>query len=113
MYVDNSNSHQTRNFIVNIVYFAGHPALAVDVPGSCVRKPSCENGVRSPVDIKSVIDSIYDGFLLAVPKHRRSREKRAKRRFGWTKVESFMTPKRNLVECLDCGEWHEFHTICG
>jgi len=78
-----------------------------------MREPSCENGVRSPVDVKSLIDSIYDGFMLAVPKSRRSREKRAMRRLGWSKVQDYMTPRRNLVECLDCGEWHEGHTICG
>jgi len=76
-------------------------------------RPSCENDERSPTDVKSVIDSIYNGFMLAVPKSRRSREKRAMRRMGWTRVKDYMTPRRNLVACLDCGEWHEGHTICG
>ena len=98
--------------MVIVVHFAGHPALAVSVTENCVRRPSHEN-VRSSVDAKSLIDSIYNGFLFAVPKSRRSREKRAIRRYGWTKVQDWMTPRRNLVECLDCGECHEGHTICG
>ena len=102
-----------QKIIVNNVYFVGHPALAVNVAESCMRRPSCENDVRSPVDVKSLIDSIYNGFLFAVPKSRRSREKRAKRRYGWTRIQDYMTPKRNLVVCLDCGEWHQCHTICG
>lgn len=24
-----------------------------------------------------------------------------------------LTPKKNIVECLECGHWHEAHTICG
>jgi len=99
-------------FTVNVL-FPGHPALAVDVPERCMKLHADENSARRPNDAKSLIDSIYNGFLLAVPKSRRSREKRAKRRFGWTKVQDWMTPRRNLVECLDCGEWHEGHTICG
>jgi len=91
----------------------GHPALAANVVENCTSRLHCENGTRSPVDVKSLIDSIYNGFLFAVPKSRRSREKRATRRYGWTKVVDWMTPKRNLVECLECGEWHEGHTICG
>jgi len=96
---------------LHVVYFAEHPALAVNVIDSCVTRQ--DTGVRKPTDVKSLIDSIYNGFLLAVPKSRRSREKRAIRRFGWTKVQTWMTPKRNLVECLDCGEWHEGHAVCG
>jgi len=99
------------HFIVNIVYFAGHPAIAVNVSENYMER--CEDGARSSADAKSVIDSIYDGFMFAVPKSRRSREKRAIRRLGWTRVVDYMTPRRNLVECLDCGEWHEGHTICG
>ena len=93
-----------------MVYIAGHPALAFDIPENRVRKPGCNSGA---VDVKSLIDSIYNGFLLAVPKSRRSREKRAIRRFGWTRIQDYMTPRRNLVVCLECGEWHEGHTICG
>ena len=114
MNLANNEIANTKNIVNNIVCFVGHPALAVNTAEQCTRGPTNENGARrSPVDVKSLIDSIYNGFLFAVPKSRRSREKRAKRRYGWTKVQDFMTPRRNLVECLDCGEWHEGHTICG
>jgi len=96
----------------SVVHCAGHPAVAVNVAENCIRRTDHEN-VRSFVDVKSLLDSIYSGFMFAVPKSRRSREKRAIRRYGWTKVQDWMTPRRNLVECLDCGEWHEGHTICG
>lgn len=85
----------------------------MDTTDNCIKRTSYENSVGSALDVKSLIDSIYNGFLLAVPKSRRSREKRASRRFGITKIQDYMTPRRNLVECLDCGQWHEGHTICG
>jgi len=109
----NKKNSNNGNLITNIVSFVGHPALAVNVGENRMRTSVCENHVRSPADAKSLIDSIYNGFLFAVPKKRRSRERRATRRFGWTKIQDYMTPRRNLVECLDCGEWHEGHTICG
>ncbi|ESO02926.1 hypothetical protein HELRODRAFT_174401 [Helobdella robusta] len=60
------------------------------------------------------ISEILDGILFAaVPKNRRSREKRAKRRFGCHKVREYMTPKTNIVVCLNCGHYHESHTLCG
>lgn len=89
--------------------YPGYPSLALDV---------CPSFERSDSDIRtqpgSLLDGLFDGFLWgACPKHRRSRERRATRQFGSTKIRAFMTPKRNIVECLDCGHWHEAHTICG
>jgi len=100
-------------FYVILFVIPGHPALGVDVATLPVTSNNdCK--VSSAADAKSLIDSIFDGFFLAaVPKHRRSRERIAIRRFGQHKVRAFMTPRQNLTECLTCGTWHERHTICG
>ena len=69
---------------------------------------------QSQSSSSSILDSIIDkGFLWGVPKFRVSAEKRQKRRNGWNKIESFATPRRNIVACLECGHYHEAHTICG
>ncbi|XP_064594518.1 large ribosomal subunit protein bL32m-like [Liolophura sinensis] len=62
----------------------------------------------------SVIESIFDSRLWAVPKFRRSLERRMTRRMGGEKhFETYGQPKNNIVACLECGHWHEKHTICG
>jgi len=82
-------------------------ALAYDVMPS--------NQISSPtVDSRFSLAELFDGFLWgAVPKSRRSRERGATRKFGSHKIREYMTPKRNLVSCLDCGAFHEVHSICG
>ncbi|KAK2190775.1 hypothetical protein NP493_69g05027 [Ridgeia piscesae] len=63
---------------------------------------------------QSIIDDIFgDGFFWAVPKARRSLERRRTRRNGSTKLEHWATPRKNIKECLVCGHWHLAHTICG
>ena len=62
----------------------------------------------------SSIQEVFDGiFYAAVPKSRRSREKRATRRYGCHAVKKFMTPKDNITVCLNCGNYHLIHTLCG
>lgn len=86
----------------------GYPALAVDVLP--VKELQSDQNDRP----KSFLDDLLDGFLWgACPKHRRSRERNATRKFGFRKIRDHMTPKRNIVECLQCGHWREAHTICG
>ncbi|XP_015924415.1 large ribosomal subunit protein bL32m [Parasteatoda tepidariorum] len=55
-------------------------------------------------------DILQDGFLWAVPKHRRSLERRMTRRMGLGKP---IIPKNNLIVCEACGHFHPVHTICG
>lgn len=55
----------------------------------------------------------FNGILMAVPKKRRTVEKRRLRTFGWTKRMEHTQPKTNIVTCPKCGSWHESHTICG
>lgn len=58
-------------------------------------------------------DLIGDGFLWAVPKFRRSLEKRMKRRFGTPGMhEKIHRAKEYLVECDYCGDFFEPKSIC-
>lgn len=61
----------------------------------------------------SLKDIIADGFLWAVPKHRRSLEKRQKRRFGHPDyVLKILQPKTFLKTCNVCGDDHEAGVLC-
>lgn len=62
----------------------------------------------------SIHDLIGDGFLLAVPKFRRTVEKRLNRKFGWPEyVWKPFVPKTNLKTCHECGHHHEQGRLCG
>lgn len=62
----------------------------------------------------SIKDLIGDGFLLAVPKFRRTIEKRLKRKFGSPDyVWKMLVPKTNLKVCNNCGHHHERGVLCG
>ncbi|RWS11593.1 39S ribosomal protein L32-like protein [Dinothrombium tinctorium] len=67
-------------------------------------------------DSKSILDSIFDGFLYGVPKGRRSLERRLKRKFGaenWgPEARKMLRPKNNLITCETCGHFHEVQYIC-
>lgn len=61
----------------------------------------------------SLKDVLGDGFLWAVPKHRRSIEKRLKRKFGHPDyIWKMMRPKTNLRVCNVCGDDHEAGVLC-
>ncbi|ELU13494.1 hypothetical protein CAPTEDRAFT_228646 [Capitella teleta] len=84
-----------------------HPALALDVAAP----PSFKQQPSKPFSLNDLFaDNI---FWAAVPKKRRSYAKKWTRRFGPDKIRKFMTPRINLVSCLECGTWHERHSICG
>ncbi|XP_012283261.1 39S ribosomal protein L32, mitochondrial [Orussus abietinus] len=62
------------------------------------------------ISLKNIWD---DGFLWAVPKSRRTIEKRLKRKFGhpiynWKPL----VPKTNLLMCNNCGHYHEAGLLC-
>lgn len=58
-------------------------------------------------------DIIGDGFLWAVPKHRRTIEKRLKRKFGHPDyVLKILKPKSYLKICNVCGDDHEAGVLC-
>lgn len=55
-----------------------------------------------------------NGFLWAVPKSRRTVERRMQRKFGHPDyVWKPHRPKTNLITCNTCGHHHEPHVLCG
>ncbi|XP_028179442.1 large ribosomal subunit protein bL32m [Ostrinia nubilalis] len=62
----------------------------------------------------SLQDIIGDGFLMAVPKFRRTIEKRLKRKFGSPQyVLKILQPKTNILVCKECGHHYESGRLCG
>jgi large subunit ribosomal protein L32 len=58
-------------------------------------------------------DLIGDGFLWAVPKHRRSIERRMKRKYGNLGQHfKFLVPKTHLRVCNTCGGDYEVGVLC-
>lgn len=56
---------------------------------------------------------IGDGILWAVPKHRRTIERRLKMRFGSPYFQmKILQPKKYLSICSTCGNHHENGTLC-
>ncbi|XP_015522607.1 large ribosomal subunit protein bL32m [Neodiprion pinetum] len=65
---------------------------------------------RSPFSIENIIDN---GFLWGVPTHKRTIEKRWKRRFGNPKyISKLLSPKTNILTCHTCGHDHEAGILC-
>ncbi|XP_019865689.1 39S ribosomal protein L32, mitochondrial [Aethina tumida] len=70
---------------------------------------------RAPIDAPkfSLKDIIGDGLLWAVPKHRRSLEKRLKRKFGHPDYHlKILLPRTNIRTCNKCGDDHEIGVLC-
>ncbi|XP_067140755.1 large ribosomal subunit protein bL32m [Centruroides vittatus] len=88
----------------------GEPlSFALDIPGKNLTNNL--STIRSVDALKQILD---DGFLWAVPRNRRSIERRLTRKMGRTQL--FFRgkfPKQNLIICNTCGHYHEAHTICG
>ncbi|ETN68081.1 39S ribosomal protein L32, mitochondrial [Anopheles darlingi] len=61
----------------------------------------------------SLRDLLGDGILWAVPKHRRTVEKRHKRKYGSPEYKlKILTPKTHLRSCATCGSDHEVGVLC-
>ncbi|KAH9523174.1 54S ribosomal protein L32, mitochondrial [Bulinus truncatus] len=73
---------------------------------------SSNNGNFEKQSAKSLLDSIFDGILLAVPKHRRSIEKRLHRKHRFTNFVEHGTAKNNIIPCLECGNFKEKGHLC-
>lgn len=53
-------------------------------------------------------------MLWAVPKFRRTNERKLKRKFGSPEyVLKILLPKNNIKVCQDCGHHHEKGRLCG
>lgn len=58
-------------------------------------------------------DIIGDGFLYAVPKSRRTLEKRMMRKFGHPQyIWKMLVPKTNLISCNTCGADYDPKRLC-
>lgn len=93
--------------------------FAFDVVPAASLNPSSHNPSShdpSSHDARSILDNIFDGFLLAVPKKRRSVEKRMSMRFGVKKWAphgwKMIDPKSNIITCKTCGHFHELEYLC-
>lgn len=61
----------------------------------------------------SLKDLLGDGILWAVPKHRKSLERRLKAKFGNPKYHmKIYSPKTTLRICMQCGHDHEVGVLC-
>ncbi|KAJ9573752.1 hypothetical protein L9F63_008876 [Diploptera punctata] len=69
---------------------------------------------HKPTNAKiSIKDILGDGFLWAVPKSRRTVERRLNRKFGYPYyVWKMLVPKSNLLVCNTCGHHHEANFLC-
>lgn len=73
-----------------------------------------EKQISVPRNKFSIKDIVGDGFLLAVPKFRRTIEKKWKRKFGHSDyVWKMLVPKTSIAVCTDCGHNYERGHLCG
>ena len=62
----------------------------------------------------SLKDIWGEGILWGVPKHRRTIEKRLKRKFGHPEYHwKLLKPRTNIITCHSCGHAHEAGILCG
>lgn len=84
-------------------------------PMCVIASPSYADGLgetrsSAPFSLK---DLIGDGILWAVPKHRKSIERRLKAKYGHPKYHmKIMSPKTTLRICMQCGHDHEVGVLC-
>uniref|UniRef100_A0A1B0F9Z2 Large ribosomal subunit protein bL32m n=1 Tax=Glossina morsitans morsitans TaxID=37546 RepID=A0A1B0F9Z2_GLOMM len=71
---------------------------------------NCDRSQHRPYSFK---DLLGDGFLWAVPKHRRTIEKRLKRKFGFPEYSwKLLRVKTHLRTCNHCGHDYEAGLLC-
>ncbi|XP_071497777.1 large ribosomal subunit protein bL32m-like [Diadema antillarum] len=86
------------------------PAIAV--PGMRCLEPesSCRQGDEGDARTGSSLRELFDGFLWAVPKHRRSIQRNRTRRRA---VEKRVQYNESLVPCEVCGNLRQVGYVCG
>ncbi|ALC47960.1 mRpL32 [Drosophila busckii] len=105
----------SRNLFLSITNFIKH--LETLFVSHCAHTPALahasiqhNNHDSLKFRLKDLVD---DGILWAVPKHRRSVEKRLKRKFGYLEyVWKPLRIKANLRSCQHCGHNHELGLLC-
>jgi len=78
---------------------SGPPAAALAVAAGATYRPPVLPPAAQP-------DSLWDGLLRAVPKHRRTIERRMMRKFGaenWPNGRKLIKPRSDILFCLTCG----------
>lgn len=85
-------------------------------PMALVACPNYAPGImdsHQPSQSFSLRDLLGDGILWAVPKHRKSIERRLKEKYGNPKyVMKIYRPKTTLRVCIQCGHDHEVGVLC-
>ncbi|XP_056637664.1 39S ribosomal protein L32, mitochondrial [Diorhabda sublineata] len=86
----------------------GFPPDALCLAGVEINKTA--QNESTPFSLK---DLLGNGYLWAVPKHRRSVEKRWKRKYGDPNyVLKLLTPRKDLRTCNVCGDDHQAGVLC-
>ena len=86
------------------------PGLCAIDCNSFLNEPKLANRYGS----RSLEEILKDGILWAVPKKRRTLERRLKRRFGVKEyVWKLPVAKTNLLMCTNCGHNYEAGRLCG
>uniref|UniRef100_A0A1B6HU49 Large ribosomal subunit protein bL32m n=1 Tax=Homalodisca liturata TaxID=320908 RepID=A0A1B6HU49_9HEMI len=105
--------HQSFINIENNILFLitrRHPGDALCILDS--QYPTNSNRVPKAPQF-SLEDLLKDSILWAVPKHRRTVEKRLSRKFGWpNQVWKPIVPKKNLLMCRSCGDHYVAGHLC-
>lgn len=74
------------------------------------RKPTNKSSSALPFSVEALLK---DSILWAVPKHRRTVEKRLNRKFGWPhQVWKPLVPKKDLLMCRSCGDHYKAGHLC-
>ncbi|CAH1403468.1 unnamed protein product [Nezara viridula] len=76
--------------------------------------PICETALNHNSILPSPENVLQNAFLFAVPKSRRSVEKKRNRKFGFPQYHwKLLVPKRNILMCDTCGSDYEAGHLCG
>ncbi|XP_066581666.1 large ribosomal subunit protein bL32m [Prorops nasuta] len=110
-----SNAFKNFERMVEIILGRGFPPEALcAVDCSNVLGQSSMVQKKNSWSLKEIMDN---GILWAVPKSRRTLEKRMKRRYGdlekWPHSYKFPVAKTNILSCVHCGHDYEYGTLCG
>uniref|UniRef100_A0A0B6Z9J0 Large ribosomal subunit protein bL32m n=1 Tax=Arion vulgaris TaxID=1028688 RepID=A0A0B6Z9J0_9EUPU len=101
-------SMNNLQLLANILSRKGPPpAFAI---AACPSLMPTQSSNSSPP--QSGLDSIFDGILLAVPKFRRSLEKRLFRKHNFCGFMEHAEKKKNIIPCLECGHFREKGHLC-
>ncbi|XP_069996153.1 large ribosomal subunit protein bL32m [Penaeus vannamei] len=102
-----SLAERTLDRLISSVFSHGPPPSVAMVCVEYVPHQQAISISQSPFE-----DLIGDSILWAVPKNRRSREKRLTRKFGSETGHKKMLPVLKLLTCNNCGHVHEPGRLC-